>query len=61
MSPKKIIIEIESGIVRGVHTDSAEEFIVFITDRKDEHDDDRKDDYLKLKEEINSGELTQVY
>lgn len=52
---KKMIIEIEDGIVSGVYTSLPEDIEILIKDSDDKHDEDRVQDYYMLQQLIDRG------
>lgn len=52
---KKMIIEIEDGIVSGVYTSLPEDIEILIKDSDDQHDDDRVQDYYMMQQLIDRG------
>ncbi len=52
---KKMIIEIEGGVVSGVYTSLPEDIEILIKDSDDKHDDDRVQDYYMLQQLIDRG------
>lgn len=52
---KKMIIEIEGGIVSAVYTSLPEDIEILIKDSDDRHDDDRVQEYYMLQQLIDRG------
>lgn len=52
---KKLIIEIEGGIVSGVYASLPEDVEILIKDSDDKHDDERIQDYYMLQQLIDHG------
>lgn len=57
---KKLIIEIEGGIVSGVYASLPEDIEILIKDSDDKHDDERVQDYYTLQQLIDHGCIKDI-